>query len=39
MIISVLWFGQMLGNWQLTGAIIMLIGVAWLSIAGGKART
>ena len=38
MIISVLWFGQMLGNWQLTGAIIMLIGVAWLSIAGGKAR-
>ena len=37
-IISVLWFGQMLGNWQLAGAIILLVGVAWLSIAGSRAK-
>jgi drug/metabolite transporter (DMT)-like permease len=38
MVISVLWLGQMLGIWQTTGAIIMLGGVTWLSIAGGKAK-
>lgn len=39
MVISVIWFGQVLGMWQLTGAIIMLIGVTWLSIAGSKMKT
>lgn len=37
-IISAIWFSQMLGSWQLTGASIMLVGVAWLSIAGSKVR-
>ncbi len=36
MVISVLWFGQMLGLWQLTGAIIMLVGVTGLSVVGGR---
>lgn len=39
MVISVLWFGQILGMWQLAGAIVMLIGVTWLSIAGSKVKT
>lgn len=39
MVISVLWFGQVLGMWQLVGAIVMLIGVTWLSIAGSKVKT
>lgn len=39
MVISVLWFGQVLGMWQLAGGIVMLIGVTWLSIAGSKAKT
>ncbi len=38
MVISVIWFGQVLGMWQLTGAMIMLVGVTWLSIAGSKAK-
>ncbi|WP_318614913.1 DMT family transporter [Sporosarcina sp. YIM B06819] len=38
MVISVLWLGQVLGMWQLTGAIVMLIGVTWLSIAGSKVK-
>ncbi|MFC5589288.1 DMT family transporter [Sporosarcina soli] len=38
MVISVLWLGHMLGIWQTAGAIIMLGGVTWLSIAGGKAK-
>lgn len=38
MVISVLWLGQMLGIWQTAGAIIMLGGVTWLSVAGGKAK-
>lgn len=38
MVISVIWFGQVLGMWQFAGAIIMLIGVTWLSIAGSKAK-
>lgn len=36
MIISVIWLGQLLGGWQLTGSFIMLFGVTYLSIAGGK---
>jgi len=36
MIISVIWLGQLLGGWQLAGSLIMLIGVTYLSIAGGK---
>ncbi|MFD1927472.1 DMT family transporter [Sporosarcina siberiensis] len=39
MVISVIWFGQILGMWQLTGALIMLGGVTWLSIAGSKVKT
>ncbi|WP_438314707.1 DMT family transporter [Sporosarcina sp. FA9] len=39
MVISVIWFGQILGMWQLTGALIMLGGVTWLSIAGSKDKT
>jgi len=34
MIISVLWFGQILGAWQYVGVIIMILFVTWLSIAG-----
>lgn len=36
MIISIFWFGQVLGGWQIAGAIIMLGGVTYLSIAGEK---
>lgn len=36
MVISIFWFGQMLGLWQLGGAIVMLIGVTWISVAGSK---
>lgn len=39
MIISVLWFGQALGVWQLFGAIVMLAGVMWISVAGSKIDT
>ncbi|MEK3935992.1 DMT family transporter [Sporosarcina sp. FSL W7-1349] len=38
MVISVLWLGQVLGIWQLLGALVMLVGVTGLSIAGSKAR-
>lgn len=38
MVISVLWLGHVLGIWQMAGAILMLGGVTWLSIAGGKAK-
>jgi drug/metabolite transporter (DMT)-like permease len=38
MVISVFWFGQVLGMWQFAGAIIMLVGVTWLSVAGSKAK-
>ncbi len=35
-IISMIWFGQVLGAWQLIGAVVMLIGVTQISIAGSK---
>ncbi|MBE1555775.1 DMT family transporter [Sporosarcina limicola] len=38
MVISVLWFGQVLGMWQLSGAIIMLVGVTGLSIVGSRVK-
>ncbi len=38
MVISVLWFGQVLGMWQLAGAFVMLVGVTWLSVAGSKVK-
>lgn len=38
MVVSIFWFGQILGMWQLAGAIIMLIGVTWISVAGSKKR-
>jgi drug/metabolite transporter (DMT)-like permease len=38
MVISVLWFGQILGFWQLSGAIIMLVGVTGLSVVGGRVK-
>lgn len=38
MIVSVTWLGAVLGMWQLGGAIIMLLGVTGISIAGGKAK-
>ena len=34
MIISVFWFGQILGGWQYTGVLVMLVFVTWLSVAG-----
>ncbi|MET3575101.1 DMT family transporter [Bhargavaea ullalensis] len=37
MIVSMFWFGQILAKWQLGGALIMLVGVIWLSVAGSKA--
>lgn len=39
MVVSMIWFGQILGMWQLSGAIIMLLGVTWISIAGSKIKT
>lgn len=38
MIVSVIWFGTILGMWQLTGAIIMLLGVTGISVIGGRAK-
>jgi drug/metabolite transporter (DMT)-like permease len=38
MVISVIWFGQILGSWQLAGALVMLVGVTWLSIAGNQKK-
>ena len=35
-IISMFWFGQVLGIWQLIGAAVMLVGVTQISIAGSK---
>ena len=34
MIISVFWFGQILGVWQYIGVVVMLLFVTWLSVAG-----
>lgn len=39
MIVSMIWFGQILGMWQLSGGIIMLLGVTWISVAGSKIKT
>ena len=39
MIVSIIWFGQTLGMWQLAGAIVMLFGVTWISVAGSKIKT
>lgn len=39
MVISVVWFGQALGFWQFVGAITMLLGVMWISVAGSKIDT
>lgn len=39
MVVSIIWFGQTLGMWQLAGAIIMLAGVSWISVAGSKMNT
>ncbi len=39
MVISVLWFGQLMGMWQLIGAVIMLLGVMWISVSGSKIDT
>lgn len=36
MVISVIWLGQVLGFWQVTGSIIMLVCVTWLSIEGNR---
>ncbi|MFS0690871.1 DMT family transporter [Sporosarcina sp. 179-K 8C2 HS] len=38
MIISVLWFGSILGLWQMVGGAIMLLGVTGLSVAGSKTK-
>lgn len=38
MIISVIWFGSVLGLWQMVGGAIMLLGVTGLSVAGGKKK-
>lgn len=39
MVVSMIWFGQILGIWQFAGAIIMLVGVTWISVAGSKINT
>lgn len=38
MIISVIWFGSVLGFWQIVGGLVMLLGVTGLSIAGSKVK-
>ncbi|MBO1912892.1 EamA family transporter, partial [Microvirga sp. 3-52] len=37
-IVSMFWFGQVLGAWQLVGAVVMLVGVTQISIAGSKIK-
>ncbi|WP_153720767.1 DMT family transporter [Sporosarcina cascadiensis] len=39
MIVSVMWLGQMMGIWQISGAMIMLLGVVWLSVGGKRKKT
>ncbi|WP_153730289.1 DMT family transporter [Sporosarcina obsidiansis] len=39
MVISVVWLGQTMGIWQISGALIMLFGVVWLSVGGSKVRS
>ncbi|WP_301107227.1 DMT family transporter [Sporosarcina sp.] len=39
MVISVLWLGQTMGGWQISGAMIMLLGVVWLSVGGKRKKT
>lgn len=39
MVVSVLWLGQAMGVWQISGALIMLVGVVWLSVGGSKVET
>lgn len=39
MVISVLWFGQLMSMWQFVGAVIMLLGVMWISVSGSKIDT
>ena len=39
MVVSMIWFGQILGVWQLSGGLIMLLGVTWISVAGSKIET
>lgn len=38
-VITAVWFGKMLGLGQFIGAIVMLLGVTWLSIAGSQVET
>ena len=38
MIISVIWFGSVLGLWQMVGGAIMLLGVTGLSVVGSKVK-
>ena len=38
MIVSVIWLGAVLGIWQLTGAVVMLLGVTGISVVGGRAK-
>lgn len=38
MIISVIWLGQVMGVWQISGAAIMLLGVVWLSVGGNRKK-
>lgn len=38
MIVSVFWFGSVLGYWQIAGSIIMLLGITGLSVAGSRIK-
>ncbi|PIC74082.1 EamA family transporter [Sporosarcina sp. P26b] len=37
-IVSVLWLGQTMGVWQISGAAVMLVGVVWLSVGGNRKK-
>lgn len=39
MVISAVWLNQLMGRWQIAGAVIMLLGVIGLSISGSKSSS
>lgn len=38
MLVSVMWFGSILGYWQIAGSIVMLLGITGLSVAGSRVK-